>query len=374
MRIKRIELYQIDLPYSGGVYHLSGGREYRSFDASIVKIIADNGLEGWGESTPFGSTYIASHALGARAGIAEIAPHLLGKDPRQVDRINETMDNALVGHNHAKSALDLACWDLFGKSVNLPVCELLGGSTGRRLPVISSIHADTPDAMRENVAKHRELGYLGHSVKIGAVDSEGGPVLDAERIKASLADQKPGEFFIVDANGGLTPEMALRIFRLLPKGLDFVLEAPCKTWRETKSLRQRCDVPFSLDELIQQDEDLIHAITEDLIDGVGLKISKAGGLTHSRRHRDIGLAAGLSLSVQETVGSDIPFAAIAHLGATIPERNLRCLLDTRGMVSIHTAEFDAPIVDGGVIVPNKPGLGITVDEDLLGSPVAVWGD
>lgn len=127
------------------------------------------------------------------------------------------MDNALVGHNHAKSALDLACWDLFGKSVNLPVCELLGGSTGRRLPVISSIHADTPDAMRENVAKHRELGYLGHSVKIGAVDSEGGPVLDAERIKASLADQKPGEFFIVDANGGLTPEMALRIFRLLLK-------------------------------------------------------------------------------------------------------------------------------------------------------------
>ncbi|MFI7960320.1 mandelate racemase/muconate lactonizing enzyme family protein, partial [Acinetobacter baumannii] len=253
MKIKRIELYQIDLPYSGGVYHLSGGREYRSFDASIVKIIADNGLEGWGESTPFGSTYIASHALGARAGIAEIAPHLLGKDPRQVDRINETMDNALVGHNHAKSALDLACWDLFGKSVNLPVCELLGGSTGRRLPVISSIHADTPDAMRENVAKHRELGYLGHSVKIGAVDSEGGPVLDAERIKASLADQKPGEFFIVDANGGLTPEMALRIFRLLPKDLDFVLEAPCKTWRETKSLRQRCDIPFSLDELIQQD-------------------------------------------------------------------------------------------------------------------------
>lgn len=56
MKIKRIELYQIDLPYSGGVYHLSGGREYRSFDASIVKIIADNGLEGWGESTPFGST------------------------------------------------------------------------------------------------------------------------------------------------------------------------------------------------------------------------------------------------------------------------------------------------------------------------------
>ncbi|WP_116473912.1 mandelate racemase/muconate lactonizing enzyme family protein [Zobellella maritima] len=374
MKITRIELYQVDLPYAGGVYHLSGGREYRSFDATMVRILTDTGLEGWGESTPFGSTYIASHALGARAGIAEIAPHLLGRDPRQVDRIYDAMDNALVGHNHAKSAIDLACWDLFGKSVGLPVCELLGGSTGKRLPVISSIHAETPEAMRANVARHRELGYLGHSIKIGALDSEGGPVLDAERIKASLADQKPGEFFIVDANGGLTPELALRVLRLLPKGLDFVLEAPCKTWRETKSLRQRCDVPIFLDELIQQDEDLVLAVSEDLADGFGLKISKAGGLTRGRRHRDIGVAAGLTMSVQETVGSTIAFAAIAHLGATVPERHLRCILDTRGMVAITTADFDAPIIDGGVLVPNSPGLGISVHHDVLGQPLQVWGD
>lgn len=69
MKIERIELFQVDLPYSGGVYHLSGGRTYESFDASIVKITAD-GTTGWGESTPFGSTCIAAHALGTRAGIA----------------------------------------------------------------------------------------------------------------------------------------------------------------------------------------------------------------------------------------------------------------------------------------------------------------
>jgi len=374
MKITRIELYQVDLPYAGGVYHLSGGREYRSFDATMVRILTDTGLEGWGESTPFGSTYIASHALGARAGIAEIAPHLLGRDPRQVDRIYDAMDHALVGHNHAKSAIDLACWDLFGKSVGLPVCELLGGSTGKRLPVISSIHAEAPEAMRANVARHRELGYLGHSIKIGALDSEGGPVLDAERIKASLADQKPGEFFIVDANGGLTPELALRVLRLLPEGLDFVLEAPCKTWRETKSLRRRCEVPIFLDEMVQQDEDLVLAVSEDLADGFGLKISKAGGLTRGRRHRDIGVAAGLTMSVQETVGSTIAFAAIAHLGATVPERHLRCILDTRDMVAITTADFDAPIIDGGVLVPNSPGLGIRVHQNVLGQPLQVWGD
>lgn len=282
MKIRKIELYQLDLPYSGGVYMLSGGREYRSFDASFVRITTDTGLEGWGESTPFGSTYIASHALGVRAGIAEIAPYLLGRDPRQMDRINEAMDEALLGHNHAKSAIDLACWDLFGKSVNMPVCELLGGSTGKRLPVISSIYAGSPDDMRARVAQHRAMGYLGHSVKIGALDAEGGPALDAERIRASLADRQPGEFFLVDANGGLTPETALRMLRMLPEGLDFVLEAPCKTWRETMSLRKRCTVPIILDELVQQDEDVALMLAEDVADGIGLKISKAGGLTHGQ--------------------------------------------------------------------------------------------
>ncbi len=372
MKIDRIELYQIYLPYSGEIYLLSGGREYRSFDASIVRIVTDDGLDGWGETTPFGSTYIAAHASGARAGIEEIAPHILGRDPRQVDRINDAMADVLVGHNHAKTAIDVACWDLFGKSVGLPVCELLGGSTGVRMPAISSIYAGDPEDMRRRVAEHRAKGFLGHSVKIGALDCEGGPALDAERIAASLADRRYGEFFLVDANGGLLPETALRMLRMLPEGLDFVLEAPCATWRETISLRQRCPVPIILDELVQEGEDIAQLIALDAADGVGLKISKAGGLTKGRRHRDICRSAGLTISVQDTVGSAIAFAAIAHLGQTVPRRLLRCILDCREMVSVETARFDAPIRNGGVVVPEKPGLGIAVDRSILGRPVNKW--
>jgi L-alanine-DL-glutamate epimerase-like enolase superfamily enzyme len=62
MRIIGIDVFQVDLPYAGGTYHLSGGREYRSFDATIARIRTDTGLEGWGESTPFGPNYIASAA------------------------------------------------------------------------------------------------------------------------------------------------------------------------------------------------------------------------------------------------------------------------------------------------------------------------
>ncbi|RWO34876.1 MAG: mandelate racemase [Mesorhizobium sp.] len=367
LKIQKIDVFQVDLPYSGGVYLLSGGREYRSFDATIVRVTTNTGIEGWGESTPWGSTYVAAHALGVRSGIAEIAPSLIGLDPRRVDRINEAMDFALVGHEHAKTALDIACWDIFGKSVEMPVCELLGGRTSVRMPIISSIYVGDPDEMRRRVAEHRAKGYIGHSVKVGD-----DPAIDAERIAASMADKKPGEFFLVDANGGMTVEAALRMLRLLPQGLDFVLEAPCATWRECVSLRRRTDVPIIFDELATNDASIVQIIADDAADGIGLKISKNGGLTKGRRHRDICLAAGYTVSVQDTVGSDIAFAGIVHLGQTVPEKNLRCILECRDMVTTKVADGDFEVTGGRVVAPDSPGLGITPRLDVLGAPVATY--
>jgi L-alanine-DL-glutamate epimerase-like enolase superfamily enzyme len=367
LRIEKIDVFKVDLPYSGGVYLLSGGREYRSFDATIVRITTQNGMEGWGESTPFGSTWIASHALGVRAGIAEIAPSLIGLDPRRVDRINDAMDNTLVGHLHAKTALDVACWDVFGRSVDLPVCELLGGRTNVKMPVISSIYMGDPEDMRKRVAEHRAMGYIAHSVKIGD-----DPAVDAARIAASLADKKAGEFFIVDANGGMTVETALRMLRLLPPGLDFVLEAPCATWRECLSLRRRTNVPIIFDELATDDAAISQLVADDAAEGIGLKISKNGGLTRGRRHRDICVAAGYTVSVQETTGSDLAFAAIVHLGQTVPEKNLRCLLECRDMVALKTADGNFEVRNGRVTAPAAPGLGVTPRIEVLGEPVASW--
>ena len=368
MRITGIDVFQVDLPYAGGTYRLSGGREYRSFDATIVRLRTDADLDGWGESTPFGANYIAAHAAGVRAGIDEIAPSLLGRDPRRVDRINDLMDDVLVGHAHAKTALDVACWDVFGKSVGLPVCELLGGRTDVRMPVISSIHAGDPEDMRRRVADHRARGYTAHSVKI-----DDDPARNAARVEASLADRRPAEFFIVDANGGMTVESALRTLRLLPGRLDFVLEAPCATWRECVALRRRTDVPIFWDELATDEASIAQLIADDAAEGIGLKISKNGGLTRGRRQRDMCVAAGLTVSVQETAGSDVAFAAIVHLGQTVPARFLRCVLESRDMVSVRTADGDFPVVDGRVVAPAVPGLGIEPRMDVLGTPVATYG-
>jgi len=372
VKIIEIEVFQVDLPYAGGVYKLSGGRTYTSFDSTIVCIRTDTGLEGWGESTPFGPNYIAAHALGVRAGIAEMADMLIGRDPRQVDRINDLMDSTLMGHLHAKAAIDVACWDILGKAVGMPVCELLGGSTGLSMPIIDSTYAGDPEDMRRRVARTRKQGYLGHSVKVGATPEEGGPALDAARIEASLADARPEEYFIVDCNGGLTVEHALRMLKLLPSGLDFVLEAPCATWAEHMSLRQRTNVPLIMDELATDEASVMQLISEKAADGIGLKDSKHGGLTRARRLRDMCMTSGLTMSVQETAGSQVAFAALTHLGQSIPHRNLRCVLDTRDMYPPITAHVDIPVVDGRIRAPQAPGLGLTINRDVIGEPVAVY--
>ncbi len=373
MRIAGIDIFQVDLPVKGGVYRLSGGREYTSYDATIVRITTTCGRVGWGESTPFGSTYVAAHAGGTRAGLELLGPAILRMDPRQHDRIWDRMRDALRGHRDARTALDVACWDIAAQSANLPLCDMLGGRIPGRVPVISSIGGDTPEAMRAKVAAHRAQGFLGHSIKIGAPEAEGGPALDAERIRACLADRQPCEWYLADANNGLTPEHALRMLALLPDGLDFVLEAPCATWRETQSLRARCTVPLLLDELIQSEADLIHAIANDTCDGVGLKVSKQGGVTPMIRQRTIAASAGLVMSIQDTVGSEISCATILHIAQSTPRVLLRCALDPRAMVDTTVADLNAPVVDGGVEAPATPGLGVTPDMSVLGDPVASFG-
>lgn len=367
LTIQKIDVFQLNLPYSNGTYTISGGRQTSTFDATIVRITTNTGLEGWGESTPFGSTYVASHALGVRAGIAEIAPKLIGLDPRRVDRINDAMDAALTGHEHAKTALDVACWDIFGKATGLPVCELLGGRTDVKMSIISSVPIGDPASMRETVASHRAKGYKSHSVKI-----DGNPALDAERVAAALADRQPGEYYTIDANGGLSVETALRFLRLVPKDLDFVFEAPCATMRENLSLRKRTSIPIIFDELATSEASIIELIANDAADGIGLKISKTGGLTRGRRQRDICIAAGYTMTVAETTGSDIAFAAIVHLGQTVPARNLRSVLECRDMVTVKTADGEFGIVDGCVTAPEGPGLGVTPRLDVLGDVVASY--
>src|SRR4051794_23701735 len=98
MKIQRISAYRVELPLSEGSYKWSGGKAVTVFDSTVVQVETDEGVVGHGEVCPLGPFYLPAYANGVRAGIAELGPHLLGEDPRQLLKLQQRMDAALKGH------------------------------------------------------------------------------------------------------------------------------------------------------------------------------------------------------------------------------------------------------------------------------------
>src|SRR5215813_8422126 len=108
MKITRILAYQVDLPLREGSYSWSGSRRIDAYDSTVVRVETDEGLVGYGEACPLGPAYLPAYAAGVRAGLKELAPHLLGRDPTHLSVLNRHMDEAMRGHPYVKSAVDVA--------------------------------------------------------------------------------------------------------------------------------------------------------------------------------------------------------------------------------------------------------------------------
>src|SRR6476619_6363058 len=102
MRITEISIYRVDLPLHEGSYKWSGGNSVSVFDSTVVAVKTDAGITGFGEICPLGPAYLPAYAAGARTGITELAPHLLGHDPTELSVINALMDQAMRGHPYVK--------------------------------------------------------------------------------------------------------------------------------------------------------------------------------------------------------------------------------------------------------------------------------
>ena len=365
MKITRIVVYQVDLPLTKP-YRLSGGRLLcEQLDTTIVSLETDDGLVGWGESCPWGATYLPAFAGGVRAGIAELAPALLGRDPRELDRINHVLDTALPGHLYIKSALDMACWDLLGKHVKLPLHILLGGDFGP-VTLQSSISTGTPDEMVEAVRAARGQGYSVYTVKIGV-----GVRGDIERIESLLSDLRPGESLTFDVNRAWLPDQAIVVMNST-SDLRPYFEQPCETIEACRVVRGLTRHPIILDESIHTFEDLIRAQTGGVAQAIGLKVGRVGGLTKARRMRDFCVATGVRMNIEDTGGSTIADAAAVHLASSTPTTHRRAtwLSSVHHTVATATGGFTAT---GGEAVPvHEPGLGIEPDAAVLGAPVAAY--
>ena len=363
MRIVGLSLFQVDLPLCEGSYNWSGGKSVQVFDSTVVRLLTDDGLEGFGEVCPLGPVYLPSYAEGARTGIIELVPALLGLDPRQLDVVNRALDTAMKGHAYVKSAIDVACWDILGKATGLPVSELLGGRVGPDFVLYRAISQESPEVMASRVAEYRSEGYRRFQLKVGA-DVE----TDVERIRAVAAVLERGDVLIADANTGWLRHEALRVARAV-RDVDVYIEQPCTSYEECLGVRRRIDQPFVLDECIDSVATLVRAHADAAADVVNLKISKLGGLTRARQARDLCVSLGLGMTIEDTWGGDIVTASIAHLAHSTPPRHLFTATDFNSYVTVETADGAPRRVEGRMSAPTAAGLGIRPKMDVLGDPV-----
>jgi L-alanine-DL-glutamate epimerase-like enolase superfamily enzyme len=359
-------VYQVDLPLIEGRYSWSEGKYVEVFDSTVVELITDNGLYGYGEVCPLGPFYLPAYGKGARAGIGELAATLIDQDPTAIGPINQRMDKALLGHPYVKSAIDMACWDLLGKSTGRSVCDLLGGRFGDKVALYRAISQRPTAEMAENVAAYRADGYTKFQLKVG-----GDPQDDIHRIRAVADVLSDGETLVADANTGWRVDDALRVANAVAD-LDVYIEQPCRSYEHCLTVRRKTSLPFILDENITGIDALLRAHGDGAMDVINLKISKVGGLTKARQIRDLCVTLNIPMTIEDSWGGDIITAAIAHLAHSTPEQLRFSATDFNSYVSVQNASGAPRRTDGHMVASNDAGLGITPDMDVLGPAVAEY--
>jgi len=364
MKIARIDVFGYDLTYVHGRYVMSGGRVIDRLPSTVVRITTDSGLEGFGETCSLGPTYLPAHGEGARAALRVLAPSLLGLDPREPAVVYDRMDAALLGHAYAKSAIDVACWDVLGRAVALPVRTLLGGTRQASFPLYIAVPLGPLDDMAAYVEARRAEGIHRFQLKLGADPHE-----DAARVRAVLEATSDEDLVIADANGGWRLSDAVVAARLL-EALDRVwFEQPCPTLEECLQIRRLTTLPMVLDESIVDLGAFLRAWRESAMEAVNLKVSKVGGLTPARRLRELAEVLGVSLTIEDTWGGDVVTAAVSHLAASVRPELLFTVSFMNDWTNEHVAGHEPRSRDGVGTAPADPGLGIDVDLDMLGEPL-----
>ena len=364
MKIQSIEVYGYDLTYRYGDYVMSGNQVIQGIPSTVVRVITDSGIDGWGEVCPLGPLYLASHGDGARAALKQMLPNLVGVDAGNLAAVHAAMDASLRGHAYAKSAVDMACWDLLGKSLETDVASLLGGRLQESFPLYKAVPLGPAEEMQQYVLDRRQEGIHRFQLKIGA-----DPYEDAERVRRVVEVTDDDDLIVADANGGWCLQDAVIAARLIEPLHRVLFEEPCKTLEECIYVRQRTSLPMVLDEVITDVNTMVRAFNAGAMEGVNLKISKFAGLAGSKLVRDLAVALGLRVTIEDTWGGDLVSAAVSHLAASTTPENVITVSFMNDWTNEHIAGYQPRSENGFGSAPTGPGLGVEVDPDQLGPPL-----
>ena len=368
MKIKEIHVYQIDLPTRNGPYTSADGDLY-SLDSTVVELICDNGIKGYGETCPAGPTYAPEHALGARAALAQMAPHLMGENPLLRNNIHTKMESHLNGHAYAKAAIDIAIWDIAGKFYDMRICDLLGGAKFQKVPTYFTTGSVSPDEAVRIAKEKRDQGHDRLQIKVG-----GRPLdVDIEVIRKVWEATGTSMRYCADANRSWSTRDTLIASSALA-GIPIVFEQPCKTMAEIAAIRSQIAHPIYIDEISFDIATVIDFIGKGLCDGFGFKLSRLGGITGLSQARDICKAVNLPHTCDDALCGDIMAAACLHVGATVDAKLNEGVWVASPYVDGHYDPNHCIEIESGKIqLPPGPGLGVVPQADKLGLAQASYG-
>ena len=365
MKVARLTLWEVALT-SHVAYHMAGGKGCDTVTTVVLRIDTDEGVSGWGEVCPI-PHYLPAYARGVRPALEDLAPVVIGADPVGPEAVMARADAWLQGHAYAKSALDLALWDITGRVAGLPLHALLGGRRAADMPVYHSITCIAPEEMARIAREARAEGVAQFQVKLGA---DGDWQADVARLRLVREAVGEGPLVYGDWNCGATRLDATRVGRAVAH-LDVMLEQPCATIEDCATVRSATGLPMKIDENAHDAASLLRAWDLGCMDAVALKLSKSGGLGALRRLRDLCLHLGPRMCIEDTWGSDVTTGALLHLAAATPPGRLMNTCDLSGYVAPRLDPAAPARRAGRIAPPEGPGIGVAPDPDILGQPVAV---
>jgi len=364
LKIEKIDLFPVLFPTVMRFKFFEGPRG-TGRPSVLIRITADDGTVGWGESvpTPRWSYETMEGALSALD--LYLKPVLLGMDPFDLEAIHETMNSEIAnsfstGAPITKAGIDLALHDLIGRSVGINVADLWGRKTGDDLLLSWTLNPKTLDDLEPLIEKGLEAGFENFNVKV-APD----PKFDLEMCKI-VKERVPNGFLWCDANGGYDLATALDV---APKLADVgvpVLEQPLPSNRLTgyRELKKQSALPIILDEGVVSPSDLIEFIRLDCCDGVAMKPARCGGLVSAVKQIEILEDAGLMFLGSGLTDPDVSLAASLILYSAY---GLKYPAALNGPQFLGTSVIKEPFVPKGgkVRIPQGPGLGIEVEEEKV---------
>ena len=382
MRIAKVQAWWVRVPIESARQHRSDFGTLKTFDAAILRIDTDDGLVGWGEgknAAGSAGTYGALvHLLNH-----EVGPQLIGRDPADIGLIWEQLYNgvrhemaAAAGHAMpelsrrglsvaAISAVDIALWDILGKSLGVPVWRLLGGRKADRLPAYASGGWADAGKIGEQLQSYiAQGGFKAVKMRVGAMD--GAPHVSAARVRAARAALGPEVDLMVDAHGTYTVAEAKR-FAYLVRDCDLAwFEEPVIADDKAgmAEVRAAGAVPIATGESEATRFAFRYLAILKSADIFQPDPAFCGGISETMKIGALASAFNLRLAPHLWAGAPCFFAGL-HICAAAPASfTIEYSLGANPMIHDLVKET-VEANDGMIAIPEAPGLGFTISQSFL---------